>query len=43
MCDAHLDEIDENHHHHLMPKPSPRKLGKARDLSEVPEKLDITH
>jgi hypothetical protein len=23
--------------HHLMPRPSPRKLGKARDISESPE------
>lgn len=41
ICDGHHDEIDEKmHHHHLMPKPSPRKLGKARDLSESPEKPD---
>lgn len=29
---------DQHHAHHLMPKPSPRKLGKARDISDSPER-----
>ena len=27
----------ESRHHHLMPRPSPRKLSKARDVSESPD------
>lgn len=40
-----LDPNEEVHDkgHHLMPKPSPRKMGRARELSESPERSIIEH